>query len=497
MKKKLLRSITIMMRAMYAWLKHFASHENKPRGFLYRAGATVLCFVIGLFFLSLAHPISLFASSNHSQKIVMHAVAKGNSSSTIHAYVPGKGGVTSASMNAADPVTICYTNGNGNTGNTSTPDPITNLPQIKATGTATATTNEKDQLNGQQAPICEVPVDATCTSTLGADDALVGTNGLLNSTPAASTYSSGEIVTAEKSMLGIALALLVIPFALAGYQIMLSPFSARYANGVELVGRIIITAAAAAVSLYFIGLAIDFLNGLGATISTISFGTIDPQVIAILAKFFPFLAGLSNVHRTVAIGMPSGAWQCNVHQFLGNIFNLSVYNLEAANQQIDSASQAQKIYVATAHLISNLPNYILTLLTIVLAIQLTVRLVFVNAYIIISPLMIVVGALPGAEEIGPSIMRGWLRGFMGLLAVQFVQLFAAVASMLLFTTAQADFANDPWASSLVGTMIPIVSVMLVLNVPRLLNSSATSMIAQIASSISGSMTGIVLIIRGF
>ncbi|GCF06797.1 hypothetical protein KDI_03610 [Dictyobacter arantiisoli] len=547
------------------------------RGFLYRFGVTLLCFLLGLYLLISTHPISFNGNSTVASAVATPAATSSIAkitASTGSLYAPGKGGVaqtqnthttTQTNQLAATGVTCDPTNpmsyyqagcdfsdsnyqctynaapdtggsdkagshpasandyasfhctANGNTYscriadytvpiynltcsygfastcrladcvlkgitcyNADPKNPITGLPEPAPT-TTTTTTNTLQE-------VCPVQVNQDCSIVQSTgSDVLTGAHGLLGETPAASTFQAPAVANAWQSMLTIVGALFTFALVVAGYQVLLGPFSSRYVNLSEAAGRVIIAGIAAVASLYVIGLLIALTNGLSVFVEGLQFGGGNGgSVIASILQFFGI--------QTVRVGTPSGQWGCNVQQFLGNIFNLSIYNLQAANKQITADQQSVLVYGDISTIVNHLTDYIMTLLTVVLAIQLMIRLVFLNGYIIISPLMIFCNALPG--DTGASLMRHWLKDFLALLFVQVLQLFAVVALGMFFAAAQTAFGNDPWSQAMIGKMAPVVGLMIVLRVPKLLNSTATSVLSSISSSITGSVSGIILIVRG-
>ena len=67
--------------------------------------------------------------------------------------------------------------------------------------------------------------------------------------------------------------------------------------------------------------------------------------------------------------MPSANWSCNAHQFFGSLFNLSVYNSQKASQSISLDQFSQDTNTTTATLITNLSNYVMTLLAALLCVS--------------------------------------------------------------------------------------------------------------------------------
>jgi hypothetical protein len=344
-------------------------------------------------------------------------------------------------------------------------DPITGLP-ILPTPAA----------NGKAAvpPVCAVQVSSCPGPSTGQQpaptDLLLGaSDGLLVSTSPADTYASSVTYQFWLITAGLALALLAIPFALAGYQIMLGFSSVNRASSIQLLSRIALLAVAVGVSYWALSALIDLENGMVGSLYT-SFKSIPPSTF-----------------------MPSSGWQCNVHQFFGDVFNLTVYTSQKTNKQISIDQFSAYTNNATATLIGNLPNYVMTLLAILLFIQLFVRLALLNLHIIVSPLAIVCGALP--EQFGATAIWHWIKGFASLLFVQILQLTVIWLGVNLVPATL--LSGSSWLNEVLAKVIPISFLVIALHIPKLFNTPVTTMLTTITSSIGNAMTGVILIIRGF
>jgi hypothetical protein len=170
-----------------------------------------------------------------------------------------------------------------------------------------------------------------------------------------------------------------------------------------------------------------------------------------------------------------------------------VYSSQKASQAISLDQFSQDTNSATATLITNLSNYVLTLLAVLLCIQLFVRLALLNLHIIVSPLAIVCGTLP--EQFGATAAWQWIKGFAALLFVQILQLTVIWLGMSLIPATLLN--GSDWLQLVCAKVIPISFFILALHMPKLFNTPVTSMLSTITSSIGGAMTGIILIIRGF
>jgi hypothetical protein len=317
---------------------------------------------------------------------------------------------------------------------------------------------------------CAVPNPTACvtantsptiTSADATDDWFFGSNsGLLTQTPYLGTPYWQIIETA-------ALALLAIPLILAGYQIMLGMASTHYAGAIQILSRVLLVALLTVASSFFIQAMINLESAIAVD--------------------------LSNITNIQSIARPASYWCLDTQQFFSNLYNLTVYQTQNAAGTLTGTDYATANYSATVALTSNLPNDVLTLLSIVLAAQLLVRLALLNLYIIVSPLAIISGSLPG--EIGKGIAWGWVRGFLALLFVPLLQILAlGLGAQLVPGTLTT---GTDWFNQALSELLPIIFMIITLNIPRLFSMSATSLLSTVSSSISGAMTSVILIVRGF
>jgi hypothetical protein len=353
-----------------------------------------------------------------------------------------------------------------------------------ATGTTECTTQpDANSLTGLPTPASNVPIPnatvcpiAIPTCSASASTALpawlTGQNGMLNST--SSDTLDTTVSSLWSSMRDIALALLVIPFVLAGYQIMLGASSSRYAGSIQILTRVLIASAAVAFSLYLVEMVVNIENVMAQTITNV-------------VKFNP-PANAQPIVTDVSL------WSCYTHQFFGSIFNISIYSMQQANKDISTDQYVQLNYIDRSIIVNNLPYYIATLLSILLAIQLTVRFALICFQAVLSPLVFMCGALPG--DMGQMVIRPWVRGFVSLLLVQFLQLLVILAGYTLFGGLTGSSWGDSWVTTLFQTLTPMIIIIVTLNIPRMMGSATTNIIAQISSSFSSASTGILLIIRG-
>ena len=421
--------------------------QGKPKHRLLRVALpNLVCLIIGCFLFLPAQQAAQASSTVSSSSSVQTSAA--SSAQTDNAHSANKATADNPCTNA--PATSA--------------DPITGLPLPITSGTGSS--------NGSGNDPCPVDLSSKqlvdCSKFPAGRDWLLGSSGLLVNTTIGLGAANGTntLQTYWGDVLAIVIALLGIPLIFAGYQIMLGVASTRYAGAVQIISRIILIAFAAGASYALIQMFISLESGIATFLSTSFGGT-------------SFLTD-------------SGKWQCNTQQFFGNIYNLTAYNLQYVAQQISADQYSTDTYQTTLSLVGHLTDYILTMLSILLVMQSLIRLALLNFYIILSPLAIAGGTLPG--ELGSSAARAWIKGLLALLCVQLLQVIVITVGSQLFPASLTT--GTDWISSVLTKILPIIIMIITLNIPRLFNLSSTTMLSTISSSMGGAMTGVILIVRG-
>lgn len=357
-------------------------------------------------------------------------------------------------------------------------DPVTGIP-LPTTATPTS---KKSKTN----TICPIEVPTKCTGSFDpANDWIFGSSqgllfaGATNGT-GSSTFDLSLVQNVWNLVAVVALALLAVPFLLAGYQIMRGASSENHAGAIELLGRILLMAAAVALSFFIASSLVKIEDGLAQDFSS---------------HFQSTQATPGSPTGSPYISMPSSNWQCYTQQFFGTLFNM---NVDTTNNSVTGNSNqtafTSDMTRSTLILLENLPNYVLTLLSVLLAIQLVIRLALLNLHIVLSPLTIVCNALPG--EFGPGAARHWAKGFVSLLFVQLLQLVVLILGSRLLPFTLVQPGTGDWVTQMFSALLPIAVMVITLNIPRLFNVPATTLLSTVTSSIGGAVNGISLIIRG-
>ncbi|MBO0784222.1 MAG: hypothetical protein J2P37_35905, partial [Ktedonobacteraceae bacterium] len=112
--------------------------------------------------------------------------------------------------------------------------------------------------------------------------------------------------------------------------------------------------------------------------------------------------------------------------------------------------------------------------------QMLIRFLLLNLYIVISPMGLASWALPGS--VGRPLTQAWLKGFISLALVQFVQVVAlivahSVASSVgqqLIDTLGQDSQND-----VIRWLMAITFIWFILRIPSLLGSTPLATMLEV------------------
>lgn len=223
---------------------------------------------------------------------------------------------------------------------------------------------------------------------------------------------------------------LVMPsIIMLGYQFMLSASTFRYAGSLEGLSRVILGAAAVAVSFQLIDMLIGIQNSFIAGIVALHKEHPYP-VIAISGKLIPYQLAGEPVTSYRGIVMPMSRWGCAINNFIGVVSQSFLINTIGSIIPLFSGLAPLAGRVTTVpDLIQRCSELVLAILSFLLWVQVFVRIILLNYYILITPLAFGCWALPGG--VGQRVVLLWFKGFFTVLFVQVFQLFILTTLPLL------------------------------------------------------------------
>lgn len=329
---------------------------------------------------------------------------------------------------------------------------------------------------------------------VGGSGRYVALGGHLVYTWSSDTYESPQILKLLGYMEGIGFFLITPSIILIGYQTMLAVSSFRYANAFEGLARVALG-----------GLAIFAFYGVVATL--VSLETIAAAAVLLLHVQHPFprvsvngafvpyvLTGTTPPEPDISyrgIVMPISRWGCAINEFFG-IFSVPFVNntLGSIIPLMSGFTHLAGKALTMADVIHRISVLVLMILSIVLWIQVFMRIFFLNYYILIGPLAFGCWALPG--KVGQRVLRLWFKGFISVLFVQVFQLFIlTMLPLLLPAMPQISADSVGFIQSFLLEFPPILTLFVTLMAPRLLGASAAQ-----AFGTAGSMAGGIMVAVG-
>ncbi len=299
-------------------------------------------------------------------------------------------------------------------------------------------------------------------------------NGLLFTYP--SNYTVGDsqnpsvVSTLTETMQWIASLCLAPIIALIGFRVMTGAAVMRFANAFEDMPRLVLAVIGVAFSLTFA----QQLLLIGQTLT---------QMVVATA-----LGANPNLDITSII-MPVSQWQ---GWLIGLIVMGIVFTLAQAVAPAAILGNVYGFLIAIGlllgvevALIATMHDYLILFLSMGLAIQIFIRLITIDLYIILSPLAIMAAALPGRT--GESFAKDWLFGFCALLAAQVAQAIVLVIGLELVHIYEQAPSGTYY--SVVDQTLKIAVLLLMIRVPGIFKSNATAIIGQAGSAASGATIG--------
>jgi len=277
---------------------------------------------------------------------------------------------------------------------------------------------------------------------------------------------------------------------LIGYQFILGASMFRYAGTLEGLSRVALGALAVGVSFELVHMLVSFENTLAAGIIALHDEHPFPKT-PINGVAIPYILAGDPPTSYRGIVMPMSRWGCAVNDFMGIVSVSFVTNtLESVIPLIGGLAHLAGHVTNMSDLISRCGELLLAILSCVLWVQVFLRIILLNYYLLMAPLAFGCWALPGG--IGQNVVRLWCKGFFTVLFIQVVQLFLISTLPLLMpsiTSIPSD--NQEIMKSILLQFPLILSLSVALLVPRMLGASAAR-----AFGTAGSMAGGVAIAVG-
>ena len=299
----------------------------------------------------------------------------------------------------------------------------------------------------------------------------------------ADTYSLPQIHTFFSYTEGLAFLLITPSIILLGYQIILGASSFRHAGALEGFTRVLLGILAVATSFELIQMLIQLEGTMTKAILLLHAQYPFPKVTVNRIPVVYTLPGEpASSYRAIVV--PMSRWGCALNDFV-DVFSVSFVE--------DTVASVIPLFGGLAHLAGHTITIIdlihdggemaLTMLSILLWGQVFLRILLINYYILIAPLVFGCWALPG--EAGQNVLRLWCKGFLTVLFIQVIQLFIATTLPILLPTLPQIIADRTGIlQNLLAQFPPILTLYFMLITPRLLGASMSKVLG-IAGSVAG------------
>jgi hypothetical protein len=277
---------------------------------------------------------------------------------------------------------------------------------------------------------------------------------------------------------------------LVGYQFMLGASFFRYAGALEGLSRIVLGAMAVAVSFQLVHMLVGLENDFTAGIIALHDEHPFPQAI-VNGVVVPYTLAGDPPSSYRGIVVPMSRWGCAVNDAIGIVSVQFVTNtVGSIIPLVDGLAHLAGQVTSMSDFIRRTGELISAFLSLLLWVQVFVRIVLLNYYLLMAPLAFGCWALPGG--VGQRVVNLWCKGFFTVLSIQVVQLFILTTLPLLLPSLPQIGGDNLGIIQSVLLRFPLVMTLAVtLVVPSVLGASAGK-----AFGTAGSMAGGVVIAVG-
>jgi hypothetical protein len=306
------------------------------------------------------------------------------------------------------------------------------------------------------------------------------------------TYGNPRVITLFRYTQILGFFIILPSILLIGYELMLSAATFRYAGSLEGISRVLLGGLAVGASFAIIEMLISFETLMMGAIQLLHtehpFPYITVNSVAIPYRLAHATSPGESVLSFRGIVMPLSRWGCAVNDFIG------IFSVPFVDQTLGSIVPLMKGFTHLAEattsmldLMSRMGQMILMVFSAVLWVQVFVRILLLNYYILTAPLAFGCWALPGG--VGQNVVHLWNKGFFAVLFVQVLQIFLLTTlPLLLPAMPQIPTNNVGLIQGFLLEFPPILTLGTALMAPRLLGTSAGK-----AFGTAGSLFGSVII----
>jgi len=318
--------------------------------------------------------------------------------------------------------------------------------------------------------------------------------GHLSYTYPEDTYAFPEISTLFGYMQAIAFFMMAPSIAFLAYNVMFSASTFRYAGTLEGLSRVMLGGMAVAVSFTLVQMLINL-----ETVAAIGITQLHAQFpfprTSINRMAIPYTLPIESAKRFHSsyrgLVVPMSRWGCATNDFVGLFAPQFITGtLAPVIPLIGDLAHLAGTATTLSDLIRRTGSMILTVLSILLWVQVFVRIIVINYYTLTAPLSFSCWAMPGG--VGQKVVALWFKGFFSVLFVQVLQLFI-LTTLPLILPALPQIPSDS-VGLMQGFLVefpPILTLCVALMAPTLIGASASKILGM-----AGSMAGQTIIVLG-
>jgi hypothetical protein len=127
------------------------------------------------------------------------------------------------------------------------------------------------------------------------------------------------------------------------------------------------------------------------------------------------------------------------------------------------------------------PQFIITGFSMIIGVEVVVRIILIDLYIILSPVAIISAGLPGKAGVG--FARDWIFGFLGLVASHFAQAAVLVLGMIVM----GGYLSLGGKSDIILLFMKYGTLVVMIRVPGLFKSNAAELLKQVGPTVAGAV----------
>ncbi len=291
-----------------------------------------------------------------------------------------------------------------------------------------------------------------------------GSMGWLFNIPGALTTDCPEVHTiliAVESAAWLCLAPLIM---LLGFSVMARWSSASYADVLQNLPTLLLTMVGIAMCWFIVGQIVDFGN------------------TVIQGLWYEFTNAGIDIGSVTDFVMPAGVWEEWLVYLTVLLISMFVIQALAPAAILGNVYGSFIVLAIDATLggllVGDAPRFVLLGFSMALGAEIVVRILLIDLYIILSPLVMLAFIIPGQS--GARFARDWIYGFLSLIASQVAQVVVLGVGMLVL----AEYETHLVKLDIMVDIIKFATLGLMLRVPSLFKSNAVDLVKQVGPMVA-------------